>query len=115
MLRSANGYSLLKHGGHKSVKIDLSKMLMYLHNTGMDSDKNKQSLFAWQVVPDNPPRPQSAIDFDRKESLHATRYQSQLLQKMNGGFTRKLPADIRAPYKKPLDTASEGLGVSLEA
>jgi hypothetical protein len=81
----------------------------------METTQNKQSLFAWQQVPENPPRPQSAIDFDRKESLHSVRYQSQLLQRMNGGFTRKLPTDVRTPYKKPLDTASEGLGVSLES
>jgi hypothetical protein len=79
----------------------------------MKTTQNKQSLFVWQIVPENPPRPQSAIDFDRKESLHAVRYQSQLLQRMNGGFTRKLPSDIRSPYKKPPETAIEGLDASL--
>ena len=80
----------------------------------MSDTKNKHSLFAWQLVPGTPPRPQSAIDFDRHESLHRNRYQSQLIQKMNGGFTRKLPSDIRAPYKKPPETAIEGLDASLE-
>jgi hypothetical protein len=79
----------------------------------MSDTKNKQSLFSWQIVPETPLRPQSAIDFDRLESLHAVRYQSQLIQKMKGGFTRKLPPDIRAPYKKPADSL-DGLDASLE-
>jgi hypothetical protein len=84
-------------------------MLMIAHNTGMNTDKNKQSLFDWQTVQDNPPRPQIFIDLDIKDNARQhINYQAQLL-KMSGGFTRKLPTDIKAPYKKPVDSTFDGL------
>lgn len=66
----------------------------------MQERKNRQNLFAWQTVPETPPRPQSAIDFDLHESLHRNRYQSQLIEKMRFASTRKVKPADSVPQKE---------------
>ena len=72
----------------------------------MQDDKNKQSLFAWQIVPETPLRPQKFIHMDNAENQQKGTgqrpdYNSQLVAKMRAAAERKLERANLLLQKKP--------------
>lgn len=92
----------------KSAKVALCKALMRVHNQGMHDDQKQQTLFRTIAVPDNSiPRPESAIEFDRLEAIHKSRYMTQLAQKHNWGYSRDYEMPGRLPQLKDQTESSD--------